>query len=89
MESLKWCNFDAMNFKLFSFGIICFLISFTSLAQVVSTSPAFPTISGSIPIIFDATEGNGGLASFTGTVYAHTGVITNFITSSGDWKYTQ
>ena len=89
MESSKWCNFEAMNFKLFSFGIICFLISFTSLAQVVSTSPVFPTISDAITITFDATEGNGGLAGFAGTVYAHTGVITNLSTSSSDWKYTQ
>lgn len=58
-------------------------------AQVVTTSPAFPTITDAITITFDAAEGNGGLSGFTGTIYAHTGVITNLSTGSSDWKYVQ
>lgn len=58
-------------------------------AQVVSTNPAFPTVSSPITITFDATKGNGGLQNFTGKVYAHTGIISNLSTSPSDWKYTQ
>ncbi|MEZ4761931.1 MAG: hypothetical protein R3C26_01600 [Calditrichia bacterium] len=37
--------------------------------------PEFPTENDSIVVIFDATEGDGGLQGFNGDVYAHTGVI--------------
>lgn len=56
-------------------------------AQVVYTDPAFPTIDRPVTIFFDATEGNGGLAGFTGDVYAHTGVITNLSTGPSDWRH--
>lgn len=46
-----------------------------SLAQVVSTSPAFPTDSEPLTITFDAAQGNGALLCNTATVYMHTGVI--------------
>ena len=63
--------------------------SFVTSAQVVSTSPPFPKESDSIVITFDAKEGNAGLSGFTGTVYVHTGVITNLSTTSKDWRYTK
>jgi 1,4-alpha-glucan branching enzyme len=69
--------------------MIAILASNLGFGQVVATSPSFPTISDAITITFDAAEGNGGLAGFTGAVYAHTGVITNNSTSPSDWKYTQ
>jgi glycosidase len=56
-------------------------------AQVITSLPPFPTINDSVVVIFDATQGDGGLAGFTGDVYAHTGVITDKSTSSTDWKY--
>jgi len=57
-------------------------------AQVVSSIPVFPTISDSIVVIFNAAEGNGGLAGYTGNdVYAHTGVITASSSGPGDWRY--
>ena len=58
-------------------------------AQVVTTSPAFPTLSAPLTITFDASEGNAGLDGFSGSVYAHTGVITDKSTSNSDWKYVQ
>lgn len=57
------------------------------LAQIIVTNPAFPTESGEVTITYDATEGNGELAGFTGDVYLHTGLITSESTSSSDWRY--
>jgi len=56
-------------------------------AQVATTIPEFPIISDSVVVIFNAQEGDGGLAGFTGAVYAHTGVITNQSANSHDWKH--
>lgn len=89
MDCLKWCNFGVMKLKTYTLGLTFLLVGFATSAQVVTTSPAFPTITDAITITFDAAEGNGGLDGFAGTVYAHTGVITNLSTSSSDWKYVQ
>jgi 1,4-alpha-glucan branching enzyme len=78
-----------MNIKTYFFSLLVFLYSYTVLAQVVNTSPSFPTITDAVTITFDAAEGNGGLNGFVGTIYAHTGVITSLSTSSSDWKYVQ
>ena len=56
-------------------------------SQVIQTEPAFPVVSDSVIIYYDATEGTGGLEDFTGDVYAHTGVITENSTSESDWRY--
>ena len=72
--------------SLFS-GIFVSLLSLN--AQVVTVSPSFPTETTPIVITFDAKQGNGGMAGFSGVVYAHTGVITNNSTSNTDWKYTK
>ncbi len=58
-------------------------------AQVITADPPFPTANGQVVITFDATQGSGGLAGYSGTVYAHTGVITNQSTSGSDWKYVK
>ncbi len=68
---------------------LLFLFAQFSFAQLITWSPDFPTESDSVTIIFDATQGNGGLANYTGDVYAHTGVITNLSTSNSDWKYVK
>ncbi|MCH2449489.1 MAG: alpha-amylase family glycosyl hydrolase [Gracilimonas sp.] len=57
------------------------------LAQIIVTDPAFPTESGEVTITYDATEGNGELAGFTGDVYLYTGAITS--ESNGEWKNVQ
>lgn len=62
-------------------------LSITAQAQVITTDPVFPTPDKPVTIIFDATEGTGGLEGYTGDVYAHTGVITDQSTDGSDWKY--
>jgi len=56
---------------------------------VVTSVPLFPSDLASVTITFDATKGTGGLAGFSGEIYAHTGVITNQSASSTDWKYVK
>jgi 1,4-alpha-glucan branching enzyme len=63
--------------KIFYF-LIVLIFSRLSLAQIVVTEPEFPTENDSIVVIFDATQpGAEELLNYTGTVYAHTGVLTN------------
>ena len=59
--------------RLYSF-FICLLAVVAMQAQIVTTTPAFPTENDEVTIIFDATKGTAGLKGFTGDVYAHTGV---------------
>jgi 1,4-alpha-glucan branching enzyme len=75
--------------KFYYIFIIFLLISFVpkTWSQVVTTSPSFPTENNSVTITFNASLGTGGLAGFTGEVYAHTGVITSKSSSDSDWKY--
>ena len=57
---------------------------------VATTQPAPPTsMRDSVSILFSATRGDGGLATFTGDVYVHAGVLTPASTSTTDWKYAQ
>lgn len=72
--------------KRFFFLFLLLLTSVITMAQV-TTEPAVVTESGAVKVIFDASEGNMGLKGYTGTVYAHTGVITDKSTSGSDWKY--
>ena len=53
----------------------------------IVTIPVYPTDLDSCTVTFNATKGSGGLANFTGPIYAHTGVITNLSASSSDWRY--
>lgn len=55
--------------------------------QVVTTDPVFPRHDQPVTILFHAAEGNGGLAGFTGDIWAHTGVLTDRSSSPGDWRY--
>ena len=65
------------------------VIGVKSNAQVVSPDPTFPSSQDNITLTFDATLGNKGLQGFQGSVYAHTGLITDQSTSGTDWKYVQ
>lgn len=69
--------------------LLIFLLSMASVlhAQLIVVEPAFPTDVDEVVLTFNAAEGNGGLAGYTGDVYAHTGVITSNSTGSSDWKY--
>lgn len=59
----------------------------SAYSQVVSLNPLFPTAEDAVSLIFNAAEGNAGLAGFTGEIYAHTGVLTDKSTSPSDWRY--
>ncbi|HCK99153.1 MAG TPA: alpha-amylase [Candidatus Marinimicrobia bacterium] len=66
------------------------IILFANLlsAQLITSTPAYPTENDSIVIFFDATRGDSGLMNYADLdVYAHTGVITEFSVQSSDWKY--
>lgn len=68
-----------------------FLAWIVSIArtQPVSTLPAIPVSEDSVTIIFNAAQGNKALSGFKGTVYAHTGVITDRSANPSDWRYVQ
>ncbi len=75
-----------MKFNLTILVLIIFGFQY-SFSQVVQTTPVYATENDSIIITYNAKLGDGGLAGFTGTVYAYTGVITNNSTNSHDWKH--
>ena len=60
----------------------------SSIAQVLSVTPIFPTQNDTVTIIYDATQGNAELAGIS-PVYGHFGLITSNSTSPTDWKYVQ
>lgn len=62
-----------------------FLLISSVSAQVVYTDPVFPTAEDEVTVYFDATQGNGALAGYTGDVYAHTGVVTNYSATPTSW----
>jgi len=70
---------------------LTFLVVFAGMqilqSQVVTTDPEFPAASDSVIIYFDATQGDQGLMNYAGDIYAHSGLITDFSSSSSDWRY--
>ncbi len=55
-------------------------------AQVTPSPNPIPVgYTGEVTITYDATKGNGALASAT-AIYAHTGLITAASANTGDWK---
>jgi 1,4-alpha-glucan branching enzyme len=75
--------------KIYFLVIYMFLSVAPILAQVVVSDPELPIEDQPVTIYFDATKGTGGLAGYTGDVYAHTGVLTNKSTSTSNWKYVK
>lgn len=71
--------------QLFLFFIISVSVNFGQ----IQWTPYFATDQDSIVVTFDATQGNGGLAGYTGDVYAHTGVLTNQSTTPSSWRYVK
>ena len=63
------------------------LVLFSQLKAQVTTTPTEPFDTDEVTIVFDATQGNGELAGYSGDIYAHTGVITNLSIGNTDWKY--
>ncbi len=74
-----------MKLKFYFFAFLLSQPAFGGLlGQVVYTVPEFPTENDSTIVYLDATQpGAEELLNYTGTVYAHTGVNTNF----GDWQH--
>jgi len=68
-------------------SLVALLCSFASTQAQLAIAPALPTPADSITIVFDATQGNGALAGYSGQVYAHTGVLTVLSSDSSDWQY--
>src|SRR5215813_720345 len=68
-----------------------FLFSFAfAKAQLLTWTPDFiHETSNPATITMDANYGNKGLLNYSPTtdVYVHIGLITNYSTSSGDWKH--
>mgnify|MGYP006281902845 FL=1 len=73
--------------KLILLIISLYLFSGLTPAQILTIAPENPTADSSIVLVYDATQGNGELAGYTGDVYMHTGVITIESAHPGDWKY--
>ncbi|MCI1187249.1 alpha-amylase family glycosyl hydrolase [Hymenobacter sp. DH14] len=68
-------------------GLLLTLLAFATHAQAqVTTSPVFFTDTTPVTITYDATQGNGALAGFTGDVYIWTGTVTNLSTSNVNWR---
>ena len=56
-------------------------------AQVAWLTPSDPSPTDTIVLTFNQNEGNKGLEDWDGTVYLHTGVITEKSIDGGDWKH--
>ena len=87
MEINYFCISKSMAMKYLLNTLFAFFALTFAHSQVVTTDPAFPVTSQSVVITFDATQGSGGLAGYTGDVYAHTGVITENSSQPSDWQY--
>ncbi|MBU1099328.1 MAG: T9SS type A sorting domain-containing protein [Bacteroidetes bacterium] len=70
--------------------IILFIItlSFKIYSQAITVSPAFPTVNDNITITFHADLAQRtDLVNYNGTLYTHTGLITEESTDLTDWQY--
>lgn len=64
--------------------LLCVLTIIAFAQNPVYSDPAFPTEDDSIVVYFDASKGNQALMNYSGTLYAHTGLI---IEGSDKWEY--
>jgi 1,4-alpha-glucan branching enzyme len=69
------------------FVLLISLFNFRLEAQILTSTPAFPTQTDQITVFYDATTGNGDLSGYT-PIYAHTGVITSNSVGPNDWQHT-
>jgi oligosaccharide 4-alpha-D-glucosyltransferase len=76
-----------MKYYIPIYTLVLLLFSANLRAQILSIVPENPTLSSTITLVYDASQGNGELAGYTGDIYMHTGVITAESTHPGDWKY--
>lgn len=59
----------------------------TTTAQVAWLYPPNPSVTDTVVLTFNANTGNKALAGYNGTVYLHTGAITDRSLDGGDWKH--
>ncbi|MDD3716742.1 MAG: alpha-amylase family glycosyl hydrolase [Candidatus Marinimicrobia bacterium] len=64
--------------------LMCVLTIVAYAQNPVYSDPAFSTENDSIIVYYDATMGNQALKDYSGTLYAHTGVM---IEGSSQWEY--
>lgn len=64
--------------------LMCVLTTVAYAQNPVYSDPAFPTENDSIIVYYDATQGYQALKDYSGTLYAHTGVM---IEGSSQWEY--
>lgn len=73
------------------FSITIFLLALLSsnivYAQVAWLTPKNPSIDDSVVLTYNANSGNNALKGYGGTVYFHTGAITDKSIDGGDWKH--
>jgi Alpha amylase, catalytic domain/Secretion system C-terminal sorting domain/Carbohydrate-binding module 48 (Isoamylase N-terminal domain) len=71
----------------------CFLVLLTSpsWAQILSTSPEFPTQDSPFTVYYDVTSGNSAITTGTIPVYAHSGIVTQVDADAciNNWQYVQ
>ncbi|MCF6170140.1 MAG: glycoside hydrolase family 31 protein [Bacteroidales bacterium] len=74
--------------KLKTIAILVLMLATWNLpAQIAWLTPADPTVDEEVTLTFDAKQGNKALAGYEGTVYLHTGIITDKSLDGGDWKH--
>ena len=69
------------------FVLLISIFSIRVKAQILTSTPAFPTQTDQITVFYDASTGNGDLSGYT-PIYAHTGVITSNSVGPNDWQHT-
>jgi 1,4-alpha-glucan branching enzyme len=72
------------------FTLLCSCVFFMCKGQLLTWTPDFiQENTTNVTVTADATKGNQGLLNYTPVtdVYVHVGVITNYSTSSSDWKH--
>lgn len=70
--------------------IFLFLLSFLFQllnAQIAWLVPADPKPEEELTLYYNPAKGNATLKDYNGTVYFHTGVITDKSIDGGDWKH--
>ena len=75
-----------MNSRLI-FIFVSFFASLWLPAQVAWLTPSDPVPTDTVILTYNINEGNKGLEGWEGSVYLHTGAITEKSIDGGDWKH--
>lgn len=71
--------------------VAVFTMMNVSIAQLLATTPDFPSDTSPLSVVADFTKGNQGLLNYANTndVYVHIGLITSLSSNNSDWKYVK